>query len=137
MAAEHGGQQHDGANSSSMRESNEPVIKSTDMPEQMQQHAVQAALKAQAQAKEEGADTRAHTHTDRQSRPAIATTSTMDGNRRGHCVTTPSGAHAQSGGRRAPQSAWSLCPVAAVESRRGKFADSSPVADRTTCATAR
>ena len=78
MAAEHGGQQHDGANSSSMRESNEPVIKSTDMPEQMQQHAVQAALKAQAQAKEEGADTRAHTHTDRQSRPAIATTSTMD-----------------------------------------------------------
>ena len=105
MAADHSGHQHDAANSSSMRESNEPIIKSTDMPEQMQQHAVQAALKAQAQAKEEGADSHAHTHG--RAEPTSDRDHEHHGRQsaRSQCDDPLEGSHAQSGGRRAPPSA--------------------------------
>ncbi len=51
--------QHDptsSSSSSSLRDSEDapPLVKSTDMPDVLQQHAIQATIKARQQAKEEG-----------------------------------------------------------------------------------
>src|SRR4051812_35421844 len=46
---------HDTPNSSAWQENSEPIIKSTDMPDVMQQHAIECTLKAIEIAKSEGA----------------------------------------------------------------------------------
>lgn len=46
--------QHDAPNSSAWQENNDPIVKSTDMPDVMQQHAIQCTQKAIEAAKEEG-----------------------------------------------------------------------------------
>lgn len=46
---------HDAPNSSQWKDSNDPIIKTTDMPELMQSHAVACTQKARIAAKEEGA----------------------------------------------------------------------------------
>ena len=53
LAADAGRDPNDSA-AQQAKDSNEPIVKATDMPEGMQQHAIQATQKAMIQAKEEG-----------------------------------------------------------------------------------